>query len=196
MAKTPVKEIRLFDGDRFSQHNAFRAPGAPSVEELRAKPQKVNYLAKLYSKMRNGIVPVDASNIAQLKGLDFVFLCLDKGAIKKLIVQAIEAYGVPFIDVGMGVLLGEGKFSGIARVTTSTPQMREQVWKGRISFFDGDDAANEYSTNIQIAELNALNVALAVIRWKKLFGFYRDSSKEHYCGYSIASNEIVNEEEG
>ena len=28
VAKTPVREIRLFDGDNFMQHNAFRAPGS------------------------------------------------------------------------------------------------------------------------------------------------------------------------
>src|SRR5208283_2007647 len=33
-AKTPVKEIHLFDGDGFLQHNGFRSPGAPSSEEL------------------------------------------------------------------------------------------------------------------------------------------------------------------
>ncbi len=34
-AKTPVKQIRLFDPDIFLSHNAFRAPGAPTLEELR-----------------------------------------------------------------------------------------------------------------------------------------------------------------
>jgi len=29
VAKTPVGEIHLFDGDEFLQHNAFRTPGAP-----------------------------------------------------------------------------------------------------------------------------------------------------------------------
>jgi hypothetical protein len=30
-AKTHVKEIHLFDGDTFFQHNAFRAPGAANL---------------------------------------------------------------------------------------------------------------------------------------------------------------------
>jgi len=34
VAKTPVKRIHLIDGDDFAVHNAFRAPGAPSVEQL------------------------------------------------------------------------------------------------------------------------------------------------------------------
>ena len=44
VAKTPVSEIHLFDGDDFLQHNAFRSPGAPSLEELVAKPKKAAYL--------------------------------------------------------------------------------------------------------------------------------------------------------
>src|SRR5258707_11145027 len=35
VAKTPVREIRIFDADEFLQHNAFRAPGAASIEDLR-----------------------------------------------------------------------------------------------------------------------------------------------------------------
>src|SRR6185437_16361273 len=37
VAKTPAKEIHLYDGDTFYQHNAFRSPGAPSGEELGSK---------------------------------------------------------------------------------------------------------------------------------------------------------------
>ena len=43
VAKTPVRDIHLFDGDSFMSHNAFRAPGAASLEELRALPKKVDY---------------------------------------------------------------------------------------------------------------------------------------------------------
>jgi hypothetical protein len=38
VAKTAVKEIRIIDGDVFSQHNAFRAPGAPTLAQLGARP--------------------------------------------------------------------------------------------------------------------------------------------------------------
>ena len=31
VAKTPVWEIHLYDGDAFLQHNAFRSPGAPTL---------------------------------------------------------------------------------------------------------------------------------------------------------------------
>jgi hypothetical protein len=51
---------------------------------------------------------------------------------------------------------------------------------------DGTDAALEdaYASNIQIAELNALNAALAVIRWKKHLGYYQDFRDEAESIYS------------
>src|SRR5690348_9998559 len=54
LAKTPIKEIHLFDGDMFFQHNAFRCPGAFSIDDLRAKKSKVAHCRYLYSKMRHG----------------------------------------------------------------------------------------------------------------------------------------------
>src|SRR5207237_4358755 len=67
VAKTPVREIHLFDGDEFLQHNAFRSPGAPSLEELRRKPLKTEYLRELYGRMHKKIVShptyVDSSHV-------------------------------------------------------------------------------------------------------------------------------------
>ena len=54
VAKTPVAEIHLFDRDMFLNHNAFRSPGAPSLEDLSKKQQKVNYLAAIYAAAVSG----------------------------------------------------------------------------------------------------------------------------------------------
>lgn len=54
-AKTPVREIHLYDGDTLYQHNAFRSPGAPSGEELRAGQPKATYFKNLYAKMHRSI---------------------------------------------------------------------------------------------------------------------------------------------
>lgn len=198
VAKTPVREIHLFDGDKFLQHNAFRSPGAPSINELREAPQKVIYFANLYSRMREGIVPhvgyVDASNVDQLVEMDFVFLSLDEGSAKKLVVEKLESDSIAFIDVGMGVYQVNESLAGVLRVTTSTPGQREHVRaKSRIPFSDGDNN-NEYSRNIQIADLNALNAALAVVKWKKLCGFYQDLEREHHSTYTVDGNIITNED--
>jgi tRNA A37 threonylcarbamoyladenosine dehydratase len=197
VAKTPVREIHLFDGDVFSQHNAFRCPGAPSIEELCNKPQKVKYLKELYSKMHRGIVSHDyfisQSTVDELNAFDFTFLCLDAGEIKKLIVDKYLEWGKPFIDVGMGIQLQDESLLGILRITTSTNLKREHVkGKNRITFSESTD--NEYSKNIQVADLNALNAALAVVKWKKLYGFYLDLEKEYYSTYTIDGNMLTNED--
>lgn len=196
VAKTPVLEIHLYDGDAFLQHNAFRSPGAPSSEDLRAKLPKTTYLKNLYSKMHRGIVDhatyVDAANIDELRGMDFVFLCIDRGSARKVIVERLAEFGVFFADVGMGIQLADESLGGIVRVTTSTPTMRNHL-RERVSF--GDAAGdNEYDRNIQIADLNALNASLAVIKWKKLFGFYRDLKFEHHSQFSIDGNLLLNED--
>ena len=174
-------------------------PGAPSVDELAEKPTKVGYFQSVYSKMHRNLIGhdyyIDRSNIDQLQGFDFVFLCLDRGSDKQTIVDKLEAFGTPFIDVGMGVELVEGSLRGILRITTSTQQLREHVRsKNRIPFTKngGDDA---YAQNIQVADLNALNAALAVIKWKKLFGFYADLESEHYSAYTIDGNSLINEDQ-
>ncbi len=56
------------------------------------------------------------------------------------------------------------------------------------------DDHGPYDTNIQIADLNALNAALAVIKWKKLCGFYLDLDQEHHSTYTLDGNAMDNEE--
>ncbi len=199
VAKTPVKEIHLFDGDTFYQHNAFRSPGAASGDELEQKLNKAAYFSAVYSQMRRGVVAhgsyIDTENVNELTGSQFVFLCLDRGDAKKLIVERLEQWAIPFVDVGMGVYMTEGSLGGILRVTTSTPERpRSAKDDNRIPFLDGDGGNNEYAHNIQIADLNAMNAALAVIRWKKLFGFYHDFDHEHHSTYTIDGNALTNED--
>jgi hypothetical protein len=195
LAKTPVQEIRLFDGDLFLQHNAFRAPGAASLEQLEKRLAKVVYLAELYGRMHRGVNPVAerlaSDNLARLDGLDFVFLCLDSGPSKRQIVDHLLANKIPFVDCGIGVQKVDGRLIGIVRATTATPAKHDHL-PGRMSFADADDDA--YSTNIQIAELNALNAAIAVIRWKKLLGFYADFEHEHHTTYSLDTGMLLHED--
>ncbi len=197
VAKTPVKEIHLFDDDAFLTHNAFRCPGAASLDELRAEPTKVAYLAERYGVLHTGIVPhedrISAENLALLDDLSFVFLCVDDGAAKIPIIKHLETNATPFVDTGLGVSRTDGRLLGVLRVTTSTQELRSHIHeKGRIPLASAGD--NEYTTNIQIAELNALNATLAVIRWKKHRGFYLDLEREHHSTYTIDGNAMTNED--
>ena len=195
VAKTPVWEIHLYDGDTYLQHNAFRSPGAPSLDDLTLQIPKTTWFKNIYSKMHSGIIDhpryVGAANAEELRTMDFIFVCIDNGESKQFIVERLEAFGVPFVDVGMGVQLNGDKLAGIVRVTTSTPQKRDHL-RGRVSFDDLGN--NEYNRNIQIADLNALNAALAVIKWKKFLGFYRDMKSEHHSQFHIDTNGLINED--
>lgn len=195
VAKTPVQQIHLFDGDTFLQHNAFRSPGAASQDLLDTKPPKVAYLSKIYSQMHRGIIAhptyLDEENLDQLSSMNFAFLCLDQGGIKRHIVEALEAMDIPFIDVGMGLFETDGALGGILRVTTSLPGGRNWA-RERIPFSEGNEL-NEYGRNIQIAELNALSACLAVIKWKKLLGFYQDNRAEHDSTYTIQQQLLTRE---
>lgn len=199
VSKTPIPEIHLYDGDAFCQHNAFRSPGAVSGEDLGKKLLKTTHFAEVYSKLRNGIVDhptyVTEQNVGELQKMNFVFVCVDDGSSKRLIIPRLQKWDVPFADVGMGLYLVDNAIGGILRLTTSTPGVPRDVdIAKRISFGNNEEGENEYRTNIQIADLNAFNAVLAVIRWKKLFGFYHDFDREHHCTYTIDGNMLTNED--
>ena len=198
VAKTPVERIDLFDGDAFLQHNAFRAPGAASLDDLRVRPSKVGYLAAIYSRMHRHVVPhavrLGPGNLGLLADATFVFLCLDAGDAKAAIIAELERLDLPFIDVGMGLHLVDGALVGQLRVTTSTPGMREQVRaRGRIPL-QGAGLDDLYARNIQVADLNMVNAGLAVVRWKRLRGFYVDLEREHFSLYTLDGNHLLNED--
>ena len=149
--------------------------------------------------MHRGIVPhafaISEDTIDRIGVLDFAFICMDPGTPERLLVEYLEQNGVPFVDVGMGIELIDDKLTGLIRVTASTADKRDHIRRpGRVSFKDGGKD-NIYAKNIQIADLNAMNAALAVIRWKKHFGFYADLAHEHHANFALNGNAIVNEDQ-
>jgi hypothetical protein len=198
VAKTPVREIHLYDDDDFNQHNAFRCPGALSIEDLKPGMKKVEYYRDLYSRLRHGVIAhpyrIDVSNMEELRQMQFVFLCLDSGELKDPIMRTLEDARVPFIDVGMGLQIRDCALTGILRATTSTPAKHDHVRANhRISFAPGL-GPNDYSRNIQVADLNAFNAVLAAIKWKKLCGFYRDLTQEHHTTYLLETSKLSRED--
>jgi hypothetical protein len=99
--------------------------------------------------------------------------------------------GVPFIDVGIGIQVVDNFLIGHVRTTLSTPDKNDHIFD-RISFNEG--MAGEYSTNIQIAELNSLNASLAIIKWKKYFGFYQDVYREQNSIFNLNTGDLINED--
>ena len=198
VAKTKVKSIHLFDGDSLQNHNAFRIPGAASIDVLNTNPSKVSYLHEVYSKMKNGIVPHGYQMTAEtLEGkititpFCFVFICIDQGSVKKGIIDVLTRHNIPFIDVGIGIeKTPDDTLLAVARTTMGDSKHTEHL-ADCISFADnnGDIYADP---NVQIAEINAINAVLAVIRWKIWAGFYHSQSTSYHSTYHTAQNQVIN----
>jgi hypothetical protein len=195
LAKTPVLEVHLYDDDEFSAHNAFRAPGAASIDELRPRPKKVDYFAMMYGRMRRGIVPhpakISDDNVADLQEMSFVFLAIDAGPTKKVVLDCLQEWGIPFIDCGMGLHRVENSLRGTVRTTAGSPGRYDHIDR-RVSYVDV--MADEYDFNLQTADLNMLNATMAVLRWKKYLGYYEDVRHEYNAAYNVASNLFISGE--
>jgi len=184
VAKCPVAEIHLYDGDRFSSHNAFRSPGAASLDEVREGRFKVERYAEMYSILKRKITPhpydINASNVSELAPFDFIFLAMEGGETKLAIVEALERMGKPFVNASMGVKKsGSGdQLQAIVEVNGSTVDNRDS-FRRTVDFgvIDPDDI---YLENIQVAELNALNATMAVLWWKKEAGVYVRSKPSYW----------------
>jgi molybdopterin/thiamine biosynthesis adenylyltransferase len=195
VAKNPVKEIALFDRDLFSQHNAFRSPGAASMNDLNKRQTKVDYFNGIYSNMHRNIKShntfIDQSNIELLSGLTFVFICIDNGEAKKLIIDKLNEHNIECIDVGIGLDLCDDKLSGHVRVTTITPEKRDHI-KNKVSF--ANTGGDVYTKNIQLAVVNSFNASAAVFKWLKIRKIFVDFENEHSSLYSINTNKFLNDD--
>jgi hypothetical protein len=197
IAKTPIQAIHIWDGDTFELHNAFRSPGAPTSDQL-TDPMKVDWFGDIYDRMHMGIVRhpcrVDASNIKELAGFDFVFVAIDDGEARKLILEALIAMKVSFIDVGIDVDLDKnGVLQAMCRYTVGTPECYDHILQ--VVPMAKIPAEGIYS-NIQVADLNMNNAAFAVMKWKKLRGFYADEMHEHHSLYTVPTHALTKEDRG
>jgi len=195
VAKTDVSEIHLFDYDIFQLHNAFRSPGAPDGELLDKGIKKVDYFHEIYSRMHNYIVPHDtkitSDNLHVLSGFSFVFISVDKNEARHTIAHGLVGMAIPFADTGLGLKMVNDALIGTIRVTTASKEKNDHL----VSRFGSDEfEENEYSTNVQIAELNCYAAVLAVLKWKKLLGFYQDFKSEYNTLYFINTNKLLNED--
>ena len=192
VSKTEVQEIHLYDSDKFEGANAFRAPGAYAPDEVAAESHKVEMYRERFAQFRRGIIAhpqdIGPDNVADLAQRSAVFLCMPSNPIKETIFNTC-----PFvIDCGIGAKRDdEGGLRGGLRVNAGhgsfTPALKDKVPlqppSGSGAYF-----------NLQVAELNALNATLAVIKWKKHLGFYHDEvPSQSHSKYFIRSNLLVSE---
>lgn len=194
IVKTPVREIRAFDLDRFHVHNAFRSPGR--LEESEFDKAKAEVYEARYGNFRTGLSVkpkfIDDSCIEDLDGVTFAFVCVDKGSSRSGIFDLLISKGIPFIDVGMGLNRKRGPINGQLRTTYYSSENGQQVRDKELApLMDSSD--DLYKTNIQIGELNALNACLAVIRFKQIRGFYFEEISHYHLLFEVGDLKVVGE---
>ena len=193
IARTHLERIGLFDDDKVHVHTIFRIPGfiPNAIEGL-----KVEALARQYGQWHAGIdaVPerITLKNIERLRAFDFVFVSVDEGPARKLIVDWLSKEGVPYVDCGMGLDRSKVGLSGFVRITgTDRSAFERNVGTARLPV---ENAKNdEYRKQAQIAELNALNAAMAVIRFKQHFKILDRESELTWHTFDTATLEIDSE---
>lgn len=196
VAKTRVREIRLFDVDTFHVHNAYRSPGRLEQAEL-GKNKAEMYIGR-YENFRTGISAkpkfIDASSSEDLEGVTFAFVSVDKGTSRGGIFDLLLSKKIPYIDVGMGLNRKHGPLGGMLRVTHYSAEHGDKVRAMGLAEMT-DSPNDEYRRNVQTAELNALNACLAVIKYKQIRGFYRQEGHDFHLLLGIEDLHIATESE-
>jgi molybdopterin/thiamine biosynthesis adenylyltransferase len=170
VARTHLAQITLFDDDKVHVHTIFRLPSfiPNAIGRLKAE-----VLAQHYDQWHSGIegvaTRITAENVERLKNFDFVFVSVDDGPARRLIIEWLSANGVPYVDCGMGLNRSTVGLSGFVRVTGSDRKaFEDNVGTVRLPVENAKE--DEYRKQAQITELNALNATMAFIRFKQHFG--------------------------
>lgn len=123
--------------------------------------------------------------IARLAGFDFIFVCVDDVPSRQMIAQSCHSVSVPFVDVGMGLNKGANGLYGFVRTAGGGRDDFDKL--NGTQYLPAQNAEDrEYRNQPQIAELNALNAAMAVIRFKQHVGFFDRLTDSHAVVFDIA----------
>ncbi len=192
LAKTPVEQIHLYDDDIIEPATVYRMPGALNIEQAYQQMRKTDHLREVYSRMRTGIeshpMRIDQGNVHALDDCKFVFIAVDHGPSRGLIARHLADRNIPFIDVGMGVdkVPEDTKLLARVRVTAIDSETKPIVNRLPVA----DDQEDAVYNNIQVAELNAMNAMLAIIRYKQKIGFYSEEIAVNTLHYVLAWNRL------
>lgn len=192
LVRTPAHEIRGYDHDTYCVHNAYRSPGRLLPSELGRS--KAAVYAERYAGFRRNLRIedkfIDHESVTALDGVTFAFVCVDRGAARAEIFSLLIGRGIPFIDVGMGLRRSDGGLTGLVRTTYySTEDAERTKGEGWAPLVDLEN--DLYRNNTQITELNALNAALAVIKYKQVRGFYHASEEPYSLLYDLGDGRIA-----
>lgn len=125
--------------------------------------------------------------MGELGDLTFVFLAMDSGPDKQIVVDFLSSRGISFIDTGIDIKQTPNGLLGTTRFTLSECGNREAINRN-VSFAVAEKGL--YESNIQTAELNAFCALTAVLRWKTMVGFYQNAYHMSNCVYNTIDGEF------
>lgn len=190
VSKTSVSRIGLFDSDKIHIHTIMRLPGALKKETGK---NKVEALATIYGELHGGIEfvseKIDSTNFDLLDSFHFIFVAIDNADARGAIAEYLVQKDLPFVDCGMGVVRSAGGLNAMMRVTRPTGgNFRDILSSPFLPVTKPKD--DEYRAQIQIAEFNAINAALAVVAFKQNFGLYEDLHESAAFIFESCTNEF------
>lgn len=190
IARTHLERIVLFDDDKVHVHTIFRMPGfIPDAIGM----EKVEALAKHYDQWTSAIEPVNEriteANIERLHGFDFVFVSVDDGPTRRFIVDWLSSREIPFLDCGMGLNRSVVGLNGMVRIT-GVDRAAYETNVNTAYLPTESTKEDEYRRQAQIAELNALNAAFAVVRFKQHFYLLDRLDEASWYTFETASFEL------
>ena len=149
-----------------------------------------------YENFREGLFLfkkyVDRTSAADLQGVTFTFVCVDRGSARAEIFDLLIALRIPFIDCGLGLNRKQGSLGGALRATYYPAEKAAELRAKQLAE-EVDDPDDIYRKSVQIAELNAMNACLAVIRYKQARGFYVDEGAIQHLLLDISSLRLFGE---
>ena len=204
LAKTPV-EIHLLDSDHVDWHTLYRAPGAPTTEEIElvrtGSLLKVDYYHSKYAAFRDGIHPhpvrVDSPSmfIEYLSDhpIDYAFVCIDQlsegdSPRQDAVYSALSEAGVPFIDSGVSITLENNAVSGA--VTTSAYEAGSNCWQDSIPNAKVQGNVPGYR-NVQLPEVNAAAATFAIMEWRRRTEQYVSESTSFLHKFRLEKPRII-----
>lgn len=136
---------------------------------------------------------ITGENIELLKEFNFVFVSVDDGPSRLVIVDWLTSNGIPFVDCGMGLNRSVVGLNGAVRITGTDRSAFERTV--RTPYLPTEkNKEDEYRRQAQIAEFNALNASLAVIRFKQHFEVFDRDVEAAWHVFESASFELDSEE--
>lgn len=198
LAKTNIKELHLYDDDTIEPSSAFRLAGAVNKNEFGTK--KVRWHKDRYKNIRKtGLYTyentINSSNLEELEKYSTVFIAVDNLESRREIQKKCNELGIFNLSVGIGVELEGVKNNqlGCMIKLEREHQIQGECLKNSGKTTQQPPVGNMYRSNIQIAELNMLGAALAIIEWKIKKGIYRSERNENYNDiiYSTPSGKIL-----